>query len=194
MEEAITISWPNDIDDIDANEIIDLSTNDMVIKGVRTETELWAANEWIIPTTFVVAVTNLFFKSFFEEASKDIYKLVKSRLKEYIINRRESKTKLIAATSSPDKLSKTYDQSLSISLKARLHTKLLVNVLVSEKVKSEEMSDMLESIFHLLEVLYQDCQQDKPEEKIDSTIRPNEIYLIADPETRQLDILTEGNV
>jgi len=91
MKEAIIITWPNDIDDTDANEIIGLGTDDMVIKGVRAETELWAANEWIIPTTFIVAVTNLFFKSFFEEASKDVYKMLKSRLKKYIIKRRELK-------------------------------------------------------------------------------------------------------
>jgi hypothetical protein len=190
MKEEIIITWPNDIDDTDANEIIGLGTDDMVIKGVRTETELWAANEWIIPTTFIVAVTNLFFKSFFEEASKDVYKMLKSRLKKYIIKRRELKTQLIAATASSDKLSKNYDQSLSISLKARLHTRLLVNVMISEKVEDGEVDEMLEGMFQVLELLYQDCQQQAPEENIDNESRPNEVYLLANPETGQWDILT----
>jgi hypothetical protein len=190
MEEAIVISWPNDIDDTDANEIMELSTNDMVIKGVQTETELWAANEWIIPTTFIVTVTNLFFKSFFEEANKDVYKMVKSRLKKYINKRRELKTTLIAATASPDKLSKNYDQSLSISLKARVHTRLLINVMISEKVEGEETDEMLEGMFQVLELLYRDCQQQPPEENIDTASRPEEIYLVANPATRQWDILT----
>ena len=190
MEEAIIISWPEDMDDIDAGELVKLSTDNIVIKSVRTESELWAANEWIIPTTFIVTVTGLFFKSFMEEAGKDAYQVVKSKLKEYVAQRREVKTQLIASASSPDKLSKNYDQSLSISLKARLHTRLLVNVMISEKVENEEISEMLECMFQVLELLYQDCQQQLPEENIDNQSRPNEVYLVADPETRKWDILT----
>jgi len=190
MNEAVIISWPNDIEDADANELISLSTDEIIIKESRTETKLWAAYEWIIPTTFVVTLTNLFFKSFFEEASKDVYKLVKSRLKGYILKRRELKTQLIAAAASPDKLSKNYDQSLSISLKARLHTRLLVNVMIVENVQDEEADGMLEGLFQVLELLYQDCQQQMPEENINRENRPDEIYLLANPQTKQWDILT----
>lgn len=190
MEEAIIISWPQDMDDVDAKEIINLSTGNIVIKGVQTESELWAANEWIIPSTFVVTVTGLFFKSFLEEAGKDAYQVIKSKVKEYIAERRQLKTKLIASAGSPDKLSKNYDQSLSISLKARLHTRLLVNVLISEKVENDEASEMLEGLFQVLELLYQDCQRQVPEENLNSEIRPEEVYLIANPETHQWDILT----
>ena len=190
MDEAIIISWPSDIDDAEADEIVGLSTDNIVIKGVRTETELWAANEWIIPTTFVVTVTSLFFKSFLEEAGKDAYQMVKARLKAYLVKRREVKTTLIAANSSPDKLSKNYDQSLSVSLKARLHTRLLVNVTISEKVEDDETDQMLESMFQVLELLYKDFQEQVPEEKINKESRPEEVYLIANPETRQWDILT----
>ncbi|WP_158993976.1 hypothetical protein [Mucilaginibacter sp. L196] len=190
MDEAIIISWPSDIEDVDANEIVGLSTDNIIIKSVRTETELWAANEWIIPTTFVVTVTSLFFKSFLEEAGKDAYQMVKAHLKEYLAKRREIKTTLIAANSSPDKLSKNYDQSLSVSLKARLHTRLLVNVMISEKVHEVEIDQMLEGMFQVLELLYKDLQDQVPEEKIDKESRPEEVYLIANPETRQWDILT----
>lgn len=190
MQEAIIFSWPDNIDDIYAAEIIKLSKDEMIIKGVRTEAErLWAANEWIIPTTFVVTITGLFFKSFLEEAGKDAYQVVKSKLIDYLAKRREIKVKLI--TSSPDKLSKNYDQSLSISLRARLHTKLLVKVLISEKVEDDEVGEMLQGMFQVLELLYQDFQQQVPEESIDSQSRPTEIYLLANPETRQWDILTE---
>jgi len=190
MEEAIIISWPNDFDDADAIEIIGLSTNKIVIKEVRTESELWAANEWIIPTTFVVTVTGLFFKSFLEEAGKDAYQMVKSRLKTYLAKRSEVKTILIASSSSPDKLSNNYDQSLSVSLKARLHTRLLVNVMISKKVEADETDQMLEGMFLVLELLYKDFQDQVPEEKINIEKRPEEVYLIANPETRQWDILT----
>jgi hypothetical protein len=190
MNEAVIISWPNDIDDIEANEIIGLSTDNIIIKSVRAESELWAAYEWVIPTTFVVTITSLFFKALVEEASKDVYKLIKAKLKEYLIKRRELKTTLIAAAASPDKLSKNYDQSLSISLKARLHTRLLVNVMISERVENKEADEMLEGMFQVLELLYEDCQQQVTEENINYESRPNEVYLIANPESKQWDILT----
>ena len=190
MEEAIIISWPENLDDAEAEELLKLSTGNIIIKGVRTEPELWAANEWTIPTTVVVTVTGLFFKVLAEEAIKDIYKHIKSKLKQYLIKRRELKTKLIASAASPEKLSKNYDQSLSISLKARLHTRLLVNVMISEKVENEEAGDMLEGMFRVLELLYQDCQQQVPEKNLNMKSRPEEVYLIANPETRQWDILT----
>lgn len=195
MEEAVIISWPKDLNDVEAESIICLSNQNMVIKGFRTEREgLWAANEWIIPTTFVITVTGIFFKSFLEEAGKDAYQMVKSRLIKYIINRRKFKTKLIAASASPKKLSKNYDQSLSISLKSRLHTNLLVHVLISEKVRNGESDLMLQGMFQVLELLYQGCQQERPEESINNKERPNEIYLVANPETKQWDILTQNQM
>lgn len=194
MEEAVVISWPADLNDTDAEDLINLTTSNIVIKGVRTEYEFWATHEWIIPTTIVVTVTSLFLKSFLEEAGKDAYQMIKSKLKKYLTNRRELKTTLIAAATSPNKLSKNYDQSLSISLKARLHTRLLVNVLISEKVKSEEVSEMLEGMFQVLELLYQDSQQQMPEENLNMKIKPKEVYLIANQETRHWDILTSKQI
>jgi len=191
MNEAVIIRWPDHLDDLDATEIISHSSEAMVIKGVQYESEgPWAAYEWIVPTTFIVTVTSLFFKSFLEEAGKDSYQMVKARLKEYIAKRREIKTQMVASSSSLNKLSKTYDQSFSISLKARLHTRILVNVMISEKVENEEMGDMLEGMFNVLELLYKDCQEQMHEETIDTNNRPEEVYLIANIEKRQWDILT----
>jgi hypothetical protein len=191
MNEAVIIRWPDHLDDLDAKEIISHGSEKMVIKGVQYGSEgPWAAYEWIVPTTFAVTVTGLFFKSFLEEAGKDAYQIVKVLLKEYITKRWEIKTRMVAATASPNKLSKSYDQSFSISLKARLHTRILVNVMISEKVENEEMGDMLEGMFHVLELLYKDCQQQMNEETIDTNIRPEEVYLIANLEKREWDILT----
>lgn len=190
MTEAVIISWPHDIDDPYATEIVGLSTDNMPIKGIRTENELWAANEWIIPTTFVVTVTGLFFKSFFEEAGKDAYQTLKKHLKEYLTKRRQIKTQLIASDQSPNKLSKNYDQSFSISLKARLHTGALVNVLFSNKVKDEDIPEMLEGMFQSLELMYQNCHKYAPEENINDEKRPNEVYLVVDIKTKRWEILS----
>jgi hypothetical protein len=97
---------------------------------------------------------------------------------------------LIAADASPNKLSKMYDQSLTVSLKARIHTRLLVNVMISEKVDDEEGDEMLEGMFQVLTFLYEDCQQTLPEENVNMNSRPEEVYLVANPETRKWDIFT----
>lgn len=191
MEEAIIIGWPENFDDQQAQEIVELSTDELKIKGIQHESErLFAAFEWIIPTSFIVMVSGLFFKSFMEEAGKDAYQMLKSHLKQYILKRREIKTQLVAAPQSSNKLSKKYDQSLSISLKARLHSRLLINVLVSEKIEDKDADDMLEGVFEVLNLLYQQCQQAAPEEKINRSVRPEEMYLVANPETRLWEMLT----
>lgn len=191
MEEAIIIGWPDNMEDIDAQEIIKLSADELKIKGVKHESgSMFAAFEWTIPTTFIVMVSGLFFKSFMEEAGKDAYQMLKSRLKQYILKRREVKTLLVAASQSTQKLSKSYDQSLSISLKVRLHSQLLINVMISEMVEGQDADDMLEGVFEVLNLLYQQCQETAPEQKIDRNVRPNEMYMVANPETKLWEILT----
>lgn len=37
MEEAIIIGWPDNLDDIDAQAIVELSTPELKIKGVQHE-------------------------------------------------------------------------------------------------------------------------------------------------------------
>lgn len=192
MEEAIIISWPDNVDDIDAQEIMKLSTDGLKIKGVQQESgSVFAALEWTVPTAFVVMLSGIFFKAFLEEAGKDAYQMLKPRIKAYILKRREIKIKMVAASQSTEKLSKSYDQSLSISLKARLHSQLSVNVMVSERVEGQDADDMLEGVFEVLNQLYQQCQQTAPEEKINRNVRPNEMYLLANPENRSWEILNQ---
>lgn len=191
MEEAIIIGWPDKMDDLDAQEIIALSTDELKIKGIQNERGgMFAALEWTIPTTFIVMVSGLFFKSFMEEAGKDTYQILKTQIKRYILKRREIKSKLVAATQSTEKLSKSYDQSLSISLKARLHSQLLINIMVSEKVEDQEADNMLEGLFEVLNQLYKQCQETAPEQRINRNVRPNEMYMIANLETKQWEMLT----
>ncbi len=191
MEEAVIIGWPDNMEDIDAQEIIALSTDELKIKGIQHESGgMFAAFEWTIPTTFIVMVSGLFFKSFMEEAGKDTYQMLKSRIKQYVLKRREIKTRLVAASQSTEKLSKSYDQSLSISLRARLHSQLLINVMVSEKVDGQDADDMLEGLFEVLNLLCQQCQESAPEQTINRNVRPNEMYMVANPETQLWEILT----
>lgn len=191
MEEAIIIGWPDNLDDIDAQEIVNLSTPELKIKGIRHESDrLFAAFEWTIPTTFIVMVSGLFFKAFMDEAGKDAYQMLKSRLKAYILKRREIKTTLVAASQSTNKLSRTYDQSMSVSMKARLHSRLMVNVMISENVEGQDADDMLEGVFEVLQMLYNQCQEAAPEEQIKKNVRPEEIYLVANAETKLWEILS----
>jgi len=48
---------------------------------------------------------------------------------------------------------------------------------------------MLEGVFQVLNLLYQKCQEPAPEDKIDQNIRPEEIYMVANPEIKSWEIL-----
>jgi len=190
MEEAIVISWPEDFYDSIAEEIVQLNQDDFKVKSIRTEPiGPLAMLEWAIPTGFIVYLFGNFFKSFLTEAGKDAYLIAKSKLKQFIAERRELKTRLVAANSSPNKLSKNYDQSLTISLKARIDQKLMIIVLFSEHVTNDQAEEMLEGMFQVLMLLYEERQK-QPAEGTDENYNPKELYLLANPETRQWEILT----
>lgn len=192
MDEAIIISWPEDFDDPLAESILNFDSDNFRVAARRTEPKgLLAMLEWAIPTAFIVYLSGNFFKSFLTEAGKDAYAKSKDLLKDYIKKRRQIKTKLIAADSSPEKLSKSYDQSLTISLKVELQPGLTITVFVSERVDNGEENEMLESMFQNLMLLYEDCQKAVSESPDQNKKRFPHMYMIANLQTRQWELLTQ---
>ena len=194
MKEAIIISaneripaqWTDDfVKEIDREDF-------RVKKIVAEDLGVMAAMEWTIPTMVVTYLLKPFFESFLCEAGKDIYAHTKKQLKLFIAKNRAIKIKLMAATQSVNKLSKTYNQSLSISIKARIHQDLTVTVLFDEQVSEKEAPQMMEGMFQHLEFLYDQCQREKPESANSSKkLSGNNLYLVADNTNKRWDLLTE---
>jgi len=188
--EAIVICQPKDLPSTFTDQLEKkLDRPDFKIKIIKTENpEPFAAIEWTIPTLIVAFLLKPFFETFLQEAGKDFYKLTKSELKKFILSGREIKAKYIAASQSPDKLSRNYDQSITISLKAKIHEKLKVTVLFSKSIADEEADEMLEAMFEILSLLYVECQK---VDSNDKNQRTKNVYLISNNQSKHWEILNE---
>jgi hypothetical protein len=145
-----------------------------------------AGIEWALPTVVVAYLLKPFFEVFLQEAGKDLYLLTKSNLKKFIVTNRELKTKLISARQSTEKLSKRYDQSLTVSLKANLHPNLRVTILISENINDKEIDNMLEGMFEVLAYLYAEC---KKHDDNSQTRYQNDLFLISNNLIKQWELL-----
>lgn len=192
QKEAIVICQPKDLPSTFIDELEKkLDKPDFKIKIIKTENPgLYAAMEWAIPTLIIAYLLKPFFETFLQEAGKDFYKLAKSELKKIILSGQEIKAKYIAASQSPDKLSRNYDQSITISLKAKIYEKLDVTVLFNKNIPDEEADEILEAMFEILSLLFVECQKFDSKE-INKNQRINHVYLISNNEIKKWEILTE---
>ncbi|RZJ76927.1 MAG: hypothetical protein EOO45_00475 [Flavobacterium sp.] len=191
MKEAIVISVPSN-HPLQLYHYIEQELNlpNFKVKIVKTEHGVMAGIEWAIPTAIVAYLLKPFFEAFLQEAGKDFYELTKSNLKKFVLTNRALKYKYIAASTSPEKLSKKYDQSVTVSLKAKVHPNILVTVLIDEDIAEEEANQMLESMFGILGEIYHEF---KKQEEIDGPVRSSqqkEVYLVANISTKKWEILT----
>lgn len=102
------------------------------------------------------------------------------------------KHRWIAASQSTNKLSKAYNQSATVSIKAMLHSLLMVTVLFDESIPGGEMDDLMEGLFISLNLLYDRCQQEAAETETDfRSSRRHEMFMIADLEQREWKLLSQ---
>lgn len=141
-----------------------------------------AAIEWTIPTQVVIYFAGAFTGSFLTEAGKDAYKGVKNAIKKFVMHNHEIKTKLIVASGSPDKLSGSYDQSLSISMKIKLHQNVILTVLFPDIMPDEEANSRMDNLFDSLKDIKKELLA-KNEQNLRE--RQIQIYLIANSDTKQ---------
>lgn len=171
------------------------STGKLTIKTIKTDFGPMAGIEYLMPTVVIAYLVKPFFESFLQEAGKDFYTHSKSRLKEFIIENRKLKYRLIAASQSTNKISKAYNQSATVSIKAMLHSRLMVTVLFDESIPGAEMDDLMEGLFISLNLLYDRCQQEVPESETDfRNSRRHEMFMIADLEQREWKLLSHDQM
>lgn len=189
-DEAIVISRPKEyprplFDFIEA----DLDRPDFKVKTIITENGPMAGIEWMLPTVVIAYLLKPFFEAALQEAGKDFYEFAKSKMKRFIAKNRKVKGQYITAKGSTEKLSGKYDQSHTISVKAILHSKLRITVLFSESVPDDEFDEMLEGLFQIINLLYQECQKQEPEKAVKLPIE-NEVFLIGNVLSKRWETLT----
>jgi hypothetical protein len=190
MEEHIIVAAPKSYPSELLNDLESSTSDGLNIKRVDADYGAMAGIEWALPTIAIAYIAKPFFESFLTEAGKDVYELLKSKIKKFIVKNRQNRFSLITATASTEKLSKNYDQSLTVSLKAQVHPKMTVTVLISENTPKDEISLMLDGMFQLLQLLYEQCQTEELL-KIEPGQKHEQVYMVANQESKQWDILTQ---
>jgi hypothetical protein len=153
----------------------------VAIKSRERNLGTMAAIEWTIPTQIIIYLAGAFITSFLAESGKDAYKGVRNALKKFIINNHAIKTKLITASDSSDKLSKSYDQSLSISMRVKLHQRIALTVLFPGSMPKEEADTMLDGLFDSLRSMKKDLSAENDQNLQGPQIQ---LFLIADPDKK----------
>jgi len=167
----------------------DLNRPDFPVKTITTPIEAMAGMEWAIPTVVIAYLLKPFFESALQEAGKDSYQYAKKRLKAFIVKNRQVKTRRITAKQSTQKLSRNYNQSNTISLKAWVHSGLIINVLFDEQAKEKDLEDMLDGMFDSIHAIYIHCQNQNPEDPPKKGMA-KEVYFLADLERKSWEMLT----
>lgn len=155
--------------------------------GVSIETRkteslgLMAGVEWAIGTAFVVYLLKPFFDTFLGEMGKDSYNIVKESLVEYVKEKRKLKVRMVAATGSSKKLSSSYDQSLSVSIKALVVDGFKVTILVNDSIGDDNLQGAItaaiDSLLNLRMIL--EMEKAKAEESGSPLPRPlGDAYLL----------------
>jgi len=156
----------------------ELGKFDITVKSRERDLGVMAAIEWTIPTQIMIYMAAAFSTSFLTEAGKDTYKEIRNALKKFITTNHAIKTKIITSSGSPDKLSKSYDQSLSISMRVKLHQRIALTVLFPDIMPKEEADAMLDGLFDSLKAIKKELSAESNQNLQQTQIQ---LFLIADP-------------
>lgn len=189
MEEAIVLITPKALPKEFSDDLIKaVKKTDLKIRKDEIDYGVMAGIEWAISTLVIAYLAKPFFEAFLQEAGKDTYGVVKDEIKKFILRTKKIKTTTITSDLSPKKLSAKYDQSRSVSVKARVHSQIMVTVLFDENAADDDADAMLDGMFEMLYFLY-----GKANESSDTSspgAKKNEIYLVADHINKKWEILT----
>ncbi|TYR31666.1 hypothetical protein FXV77_20705 [Sphingobacterium phlebotomi] len=169
----------------------DFKNSPLNVNIQRRENGAMAGIEWALPTAIVVYLLKPFFEAFLKEAGKDAYQKAKGAIKKLVSKNLPVKTNILYAGKTIDKQSKKYDQSLTISIKAALHSNLTLVVLFNNELVNEDCDLMTDGLLESIENMYKYVQQEFPDKDDNDKLSQNQLYLIANMESGTWDILTQ---
>ena len=120
------------------------------------ETRIYAALEWTIPTAIVAYVVKPYFEAFLQELGKQHFELLSKSLKQLIKRGKQLDVKLIASSKSTEKLSKSYDQSMAISVMLETRNGKFIKLLFDNDLEKEDWDYAIDQIFEYVLENYED--------------------------------------
>lgn len=156
---------------------------------IKKDCSAYASFEWIIPTAFGAYILKPYFDSFLSEAGKDHYKLLKKTLEKVVSKGKAINTQVIAADLSPNKLSKKYTQSFTVSLEFQTINNRHLKLLFDNELGLSDWNNALDQFLELMHENYADYPNDRLTIEIEKlqTKQNRMIYSIINPATKQLE-------
>ena len=145
-----------------AEEISEIEHPQLLITTHKNqEGSIFNALEWYIPTAFGVYILKPYFEGFLSEAGKDHYVLLKRFINRFLEKGKEFNFSVIASSKSPEKLSKKYNKSFTVSVELQTKNNKVVKVLFDNSLTIEEWKSANERVLDIFENHYKDYPNDK---------------------------------
>lgn len=193
----IILKYPHSFPDEIINEDIkNFNFDNLDINIEKPKPQVFAALEWIIPTSFGVYILKPYFDSFLKEAGKDHYNLLKAGIKKIISKGKEFDTKLITARESTKKLNKKYNQSLTVSITIQTKKDINVKLLFDKGLDINDWNNAVEEITEMLLEHYNDFPNDLLSDEINkvNTFDKNRIYCLINPDTKKIEFYDDNSL
>lgn len=170
-------------------DISELDLKKLNIQIEKQKNEAYSAMEWIVPTFLATYILKPYFDAFLGEAGKDNYQSLKAFCKKMLAKGKEIDAHLVPATLSTEKLSKTYSQSLAVSILIETKTKRQIKMLFDNNLSLYEWENAMEKFSDLITEHYENYPNDKLSYSIkDLSPKPYyTIYVKINPITKGLE-------
>ena len=152
------------------DEIIETDIKPFIESGIKVnvkkkETEVFASFEWTIPTAIVAYVLKPYFESFLKEAGKQHFQILSNSLKKLAERGKQLKVKLLASSSSPEKLNKSYDQSMAISVMIQTANGKFIKLLFDDDLDKVDWDSAIDQILNYVIEHYENESESKLNEQ-----------------------------
>jgi hypothetical protein len=190
----IVFIYPEDFpQEIITDELSSIQQDNLDVRVVKKGNGAYNGFEWIIPTAFGAYILKPYFDSFLSEAGKDHYDILKKSLKKLIEKGKQFETKAIASDQSPDKLSKSYTQSLTVSIEFQTLDNRHIKLIFDNNLSIEDWNDGIEKFIQLISENYETYPNDKLSQKIAelNTKAGRIIYVLINSESKELEFFDD---
>jgi len=193
---SILLKYPKNFpEQLIINEVQELLADNLDLKIHIDEEEntTYNALEWIIPTTFFVWIFKSYFESFLSEAGKDHYKILKKGLKKIVSKGKLIRGRIITSTYSSEKLSKSYNQSIVISLTIQTKNNKLIKLLFDNNLEEEDWDSAIDQLLDFVIEHYKTYPTDYLTEEIGKKCEKEygTVYALIDENTKKIEFFDD---
>ncbi|WP_299242986.1 hypothetical protein [uncultured Aquimarina sp.] len=193
----IILKYPSEFpDQIIEDDIKVFKSEKLDMKIIKPEPEIYAALEWIIPTSFGVYLMKPYFDAFLKEAGKDHYILLKKGIKNIVSKGKQFDTKILTATASTKKQDKKYNQSLTVSLEVQTKDEIIIKLLFNKSLNKTDWNNAIDQLGDILMEHYTNFPNDSLSSKISEVNKfdKKRIYCVINAKNKKIEFYDDNDL